>query len=183
MYEHWAVNVNTAGWPDHFSNTEAQKHEQCYFLFSDEKKVTKEKSPAAANQPELFARNRRKNNSASPQTDFCFEKRVLRVLFRLFCIGRLYSDTTIHFLRILMNPAYQMPARIIARVFMHRIRVAAFVFLNGFADAVTSLVILEYSYVKNVNSYRKLSIREIIWNEINKKQVFSYFWWIRLVFS
>jgi len=27
-----------------------------YFLFSDEKKVTKEKSPAAAKQPELFER-------------------------------------------------------------------------------------------------------------------------------
>jgi len=31
-----------------------------YFLLSDQKKVTKEKSPAAAKQPELFERNSRK---------------------------------------------------------------------------------------------------------------------------
>jgi len=71
-----------------FSLAETVNLSSRYFLFSDEKKVTKEKSPAAAKQLELFERSGRKNNSASPQTDFCFYECVLRVLFRLFCIGR-----------------------------------------------------------------------------------------------
>jgi len=43
-----------------FSLVETVNSSFCYFLFSDEKKVTKEKSPAAAKQPELFERSGRK---------------------------------------------------------------------------------------------------------------------------